>query len=228
MRRARSGSSYFLCFLDTFGVFAASSFAIFCRTASVMRGNNAGGDGEQIGGEVGLVFELCVRTENHEFSASFLKQELQQLESDSRKPISAHDHNLGDHSFEDVFQKGAQTLSVEVDAGADVSADDVVRERFLEVRDLAVEVCVLLGATNSGVDVGVLGRTWLLSEESKHGVLVVHPLPSMEFEELDVSGGRPVPKGGGTDAILVVEMNGRFEGNFGSQGKSVQEESQKI
>lgn len=97
-------------------------------------------DCEQVVGEVVMV--SFITTENHEFRASLVEDKLQQVGTNSRKPVSMHDHNFRDHSGEDAFQKGLQPPSLEVDPGGDVFKEDVFRGRFLQVFNLALKVCL--------------------------------------------------------------------------------------
>jgi hypothetical protein len=96
---------------------------------------------------------------NHDPSASFREDEVQEVVAESCKPVAVHDHNFRDHAGECAFQKGTQPLPLEVDTGGDVFDEDVVRVRLrlLEVGDLAVEVGTLLGTADAGVDVTALG-----------------------------------------------------------------------
>jgi hypothetical protein len=49
-------------------------------------------DCEQVVGEVVMV--SFITTENHEFRASLVEDKLQQVGTNSRKPVSMHDHNF--------------------------------------------------------------------------------------------------------------------------------------
>ena len=93
---------------------------------------------------------------NHDPSASFCEDEVQELESESSKPVAVQDHNLRDQTSECSFQKGTQAGPFEVDPGCDVLDEHVSRVRFFEIGDLAVEVGSLLGAADPRVDVGAL------------------------------------------------------------------------
>ena len=59
-----------------------------------MAGNEEGGDCEQVVGEVALSFCSLIATVNHEPSASFFEEELQEVIAESCKPVAVHDHNL--------------------------------------------------------------------------------------------------------------------------------------
>ncbi len=48
-------------------------------------------DREEVVCEVALVF---ITTVNHDPSASFCEDEVQELETESRKPVAVQDHNL--------------------------------------------------------------------------------------------------------------------------------------
>ena len=100
-------------------------------------------------------------------------------------------HNLVDHSIEDVFQKGLQTFASKVDAGGDVFDEGVSRVRFLEVLDLAGKVALLLAATDAGVDVRGPSSGWSLSENGLDAINVVHSLIPGHPDVLEVSGGHP-------------------------------------
>lgn len=72
-----------------------------------MRGDKEGGDSKEVVSEV--VLAVCIsiiRTVNHEFRASLCEDELQEVASNSSKPVAVHDGNLRDHPREDVLQKG--------------------------------------------------------------------------------------------------------------------------
>lgn len=124
------------------------------------------GDGKEIVGEIVVLSFMF--TVNHEFSASLCKDKLQEVAANSRKSVTVHDGNFIDQSLEDLFHQGLQTLSVEVDPRANVVDDDVSRERFLEVFDLSVEVSLLLGGADPGVDVRLLfGGGGVLAEHTQ-------------------------------------------------------------
>ena len=171
------------------------------------------GDGEEVVGEVALVSGTFIATVNHDPSASFREDEVQEVEAETRKPVAVHDHNLRDQAGECSFQKGAQTRPLEVDAGGDVLDEGVSRVRFLEVDDLAVEVGALLGAADPCVDVsafaGVTGLV-VVSEELRDASDAVEPLAARGTEVGESSGGRPAAKGGGGETILCAKVGSRF------------------
>lgn len=122
-----------------------------------MAGNEERGDGEEVIGEIVVCVGSFIATVNHDPSASFREDEVHDVVAKSCKPVAVHDHNLRDHARECAFQKGTQPLPLEVDAGRDIFDDDVCRVRFFEVTDLPVEIWSLFCATDSGIDVSMLG-----------------------------------------------------------------------
>jgi len=115
-----------------------------------------GRDGEEVVCEVALVRGTFIATVNHDPSASFCEDEVQELESESSKSVAVQDHNLRDQTSECSLQKGTQAGPFEVDPRCDVLDEHVARVRFFEIGDLAVEVGSLLGAADPRVDVGAL------------------------------------------------------------------------
>lgn len=173
-----------------------------------MASNEEGCDREQVVSEVALSFGSLIATVNHEPSASFLEDELQEVVAESCKPVAVQDHNLRDHAGECSFQKGTQPFPLEVDPGADVFDEDVSRVRLLEVLGLAVEVGTLLGTTDAGVDVPSLGCVGCGDpEESCDTVCVVEAFTSWGADVFEVSGGRPAAKCGCRDSILGPEVS---------------------
>ena len=122
-----------------------------------MVGDEECGDGKQVVCEVAPPFGSFITTVNHEPNASFREDELQEVITESCKPVAVHDHNLSDHASECAFQKGTQPLSLEVDTRGDVLDEDILRVRLLKICDLAVEVWALLGTADTGVDVATFG-----------------------------------------------------------------------
>jgi hypothetical protein len=59
-----------------------------------MGSNEEGGDGEEVVCKVVFVAGAFIFTVNHEPSANFREDELQEVLSKSRKPVSVQDHNL--------------------------------------------------------------------------------------------------------------------------------------
>ena len=132
-------------------------------------------------------------TVNHEPRANFREDKLQEVVSKSCKPVPVQDHNLGDHAFECLFQKGLQAFPFEVDTGGDVFDENVPRVRFLEVGALAIKVGALLRTTDSCVDVTTLGRLGS-AEQSKDTIEAIQALTSWCTYVFKTSGGRPVSK----------------------------------
>lgn len=191
------GFVYFVFFVGL-----STTFFVLGRTASVMQRDEQCGDREQVVGEVVLVVAIVALTVNHEFNASFLKDEFQELASNSRESVSVHNGNFRDHSSEHVFQKGLQAFSMKIDPGTDIVDDFKSRVRFLEFLDLTFEISSLLDAADSCVNVRLfIGG--LLTEHREHSVDVVHPFSSGQSDVIEASGGRPCTQGSGRNAILV-------------------------
>ncbi len=172
-------------------------------TASVIGRDEDSGDGKQVPGKIMFIVPLvCISTVNHDPSASFREDVLQDVVSNARKSVAVHDHNFGDQASEYMFQKGTKPFPLEVDPRRDVADDRVVRVRLLEVMDLAFEISLLFGAADSGVDVRALVRTGVLSNERIDTIEAVHSLSAREPDVLEASGLGPGSKGAGGYAIL--------------------------
>jgi len=79
---------------------------------------------------------------------------LDELVSESAESVSMEDHKVGDSAAADAFQKGEQTLAVEVDAGGDVTDDlDTGADGKDEV-DLSLQVRLLVIGGDPGVSDG--------------------------------------------------------------------------
>ena len=58
----------------------------------------------------------AVRTvENHERGVRSVTQEMEELEAETREAVTVGHDNSGDSSLQDVFQKGTQSGSLEVE-----------------------------------------------------------------------------------------------------------------
>ena len=93
-------------------------------------------------------------TVNHEFKAGFLKDIFQRSCGETRQLFYVQDHNIADHTAESSFQKGVQTLALEVDTRADVADVVVSGVRVLQGFDLTSKVpdLSLFGGANTSVD----------------------------------------------------------------------------
>ena len=69
-----------------------------------MAGNKHGDDGKEVVGEL-LGAQDWLSTLNHEPSARFLEEELQELEAVATQSVFVPNHNFCDHSAVDSFQK---------------------------------------------------------------------------------------------------------------------------
>lgn len=78
--------------------------------------NKDGSDGKKVVCELGAQ----ARIENHEFCASFFKDELQQLDGKATQSVTVGNHNLLDASSENAFQKGIKRGALPVDARPNV------------------------------------------------------------------------------------------------------------
>ena len=58
---------------------------------------------------------LLFLTENHEFCPSLFEDKFQELESISTESVFVPDHNFADSAAVDLFQKGLQAWSLEVE-----------------------------------------------------------------------------------------------------------------
>ena len=178
-----------------------------------MAGDEEGCDGKEVVCEVTLRFNSFIPTVNHEPNASFREDELKEVVTESCKSVAVYDHNLRDHAIECAFQKGAQPDPLEVDTRGDVLDKDVLRVRFLEVGNLAVEVGALLGTTDTSVDVAPLGCVVGIgdSEQSSDTIDAIESLTSGGTNVFESSGGRPTAKCGCGDAIDRGEVSCWFE-----------------
>lgn len=126
-----------------------------------------------------------------------VEQPLQELQSESTKPVSICDHNFCDSSLVASFQNGEQTGPLPVETGGDVADELVLRIRFLEVPDLSLEVFLLVLRRDAGVD--DFGALWRSCgggcvgtlDELEELLLVVETLAARQLEAFDASGLGP-------------------------------------
>lgn len=95
---------------------------------------------------------MDLTTVNHEFCASLCKDEFQEVPAEATQSVFVHDHNLFDHSLEDLVQKGLQTFAFEVESAGDVCDGFVSWVGGLEILDLSVKITSLVGRGDSGID----------------------------------------------------------------------------
>ena len=114
------------------------------------------GDGKEVVGEVvvAVAVAMAAWTVNHEFNAVFFKDIFQEVCGEARQSVFVQDHSLADHAAESSFQKGVQTLALEVDTRAEVADVVVGGVRVLRGFDLTSKVpdLSLFGGANTSVD----------------------------------------------------------------------------
>lgn len=224
------------CFLRTrsLNVLVTSlSFApVLARSLAVVTGDEEIDDREEILGElvpVGTCTAVCAVV-NHETHSMALEDGLEKVEGKAAEPVSVGNHNLVDSSLEDEFQKRLQAPSLEVEPRANVGEDLVPWVGLAEVFDLALEVRLLMGRADAGVDdlgLFVLGLTLpaAVSKEEGDIGLVVQPLPSGELGEADFAIEGPFAEAGGGYGIFLLNALRRDVHTVLEEGLSVEEES---
>lgn len=113
------------------------------------------GDGEEVIGKLSFVlfsFDTVRCTVNHEFCASLLKDEVQQVASEATEPVLVQHHNLFDQTVDDAFQNGCKPLAFEVEATPDVGDELVLRVRLLQLLALSLKIAPLVGGGDPSVD----------------------------------------------------------------------------
>ena len=119
---------------------------------SVISRHKDGSDGKQVVGKFLFTRHVWIFSVNQEFRVGVFEDGLQELDSVSTQSVFVHNHNFSDHTLECAFQKGLKSFSCIIESGGDVVEDDVVGESALEVVDLTLEIFLLMGAANAGVD----------------------------------------------------------------------------
>lgn len=141
-----------------------------------------------------------------------LEDGLEQLKGETTESVSEGNHNLSDSALEDELQKGLQSLSVEVEAGADVGEDSVGGVAASEVLDLALEVFFLVRRADPGVDdllfpvVCASSVVAAIAEEPEDVVVQVEPLSSWQSLALDPSLVGPATEAGVGDVIALTDV----------------------
>ena len=154
------------------------------------------GDGKQIVGEfpcvICVILRTVLRTVNHEFCPSALKEGFHKVDGETTQSVSMHDHNFFDQASEDCVQKGNKALPFEVDATPDIGDDFVVRERLLEIFALASKVFPLGCGGHASVDdlaLGDRGRFSLVAEDFAQVLDVVKPFASRVVSDMTQHAG---------------------------------------
>ena len=141
---------------------------------------------------------------NHESGVVLGKNPFQQFDSESRQAVSVGNHNLFDASAVDEFQKGFKLTSFEIDTGSGVKEEFVLRIVVSEKVQLSVEVCALMGGTNTGVTDSLAFSFLLLgvAEDASDVVNAVQPTSAGSTADTDLFLICPRGQCGATDAVL--------------------------
>lgn len=107
-------------------------------------------DRKEVLGE-GLLRRGVDVVENHESAVVLVEDPLDEFEAEAAEAVSVGNAHLSYSAFKDSFQKGAQTLSLEVDAGTDIGDDLIVWVVPAHFVCLPFEVVPLLGRGDAAV-----------------------------------------------------------------------------
>ena len=93
----------------------SAAFSVLPSSSPIVLGNEEVDDCQEIFGE--FLFGTCFLTVvNHESHFKAPAKEVEEIESKPAEPVFVGNHKLLDTAVDDKFQKGLQTLSVEVEA----------------------------------------------------------------------------------------------------------------
>lgn len=108
-------------------------------------------DGEEVVGELLLCGQVC-GVEDEQADAALLEDVFQQLEGKAAQAVPGGHHDFSESSLVCGVQKGEQPLALPVDARADVGDELVVWVLGQQEVGLALQVVLLLGRGDAGVD----------------------------------------------------------------------------
>jgi hypothetical protein len=130
-------------------LFFLTSSSILRTSSSVVASNEDVNDRQEVFLQL-FGARLCL-TVNHDFGSEVPEEPLHQFERESTESVSVGNHNFFEFSSAESFQKGEKTSALPIESRADVGNDFVVWVLLTEVRDLPLEVFLLLFGRDSGI-----------------------------------------------------------------------------